>query len=90
MKLIGLIRLILKHKMLLIIAPLLLAALVVMLTREQRLSYTSGTVLYTGLASGSSIEMEKSFNYFATNTAFDNLITSSNPVKPRRKLPSGY
>jgi len=80
MKLIGLIRLILKHKMLLIIAPLLLAALVVMLTREQRLSYTSGTVLYTGLASGSSIEMEKSFNYFATNTAFDNLI---NIIKSR-------
>jgi uncharacterized protein involved in exopolysaccharide biosynthesis len=44
------------------------------------MSYTSGTVLYTGLASGSSIEMEKSFNYFATNTAFDNLI---NIIKSR-------
>ncbi|MBL0356115.1 MAG: hypothetical protein IPP72_04165 [Chitinophagaceae bacterium] len=80
MKLIALIRLMLKHLMLLIITPVLLAVLVVMLTREPKLSYTSSTVLYTGLASGSSIEMEKSFNYFATNTAFDNLI---NIIKSR-------
>jgi uncharacterized protein involved in exopolysaccharide biosynthesis len=80
MKLVGLIRLVLKHKILLIIAPLLLAAMVAMLTKEPKLSYTSSTVLYTGLASGSSIEMEKSFNYFATNTAFDNLI---NIIKSR-------
>jgi len=70
----------LKHLRLLIIAPVLLAVLVAMLTREPKLSYTSSTVLYTGLASGSSIEMEKSFNYFATNTAFDNLI---NIIKSR-------
>jgi hypothetical protein len=31
------------------------------------------TILYTGLASSSSIEMDKTFNQ-ATNTAFDNLI----------------
>jgi uncharacterized protein involved in exopolysaccharide biosynthesis len=37
-------------------------------------------MLYTGLASGSSIEMDKSFNYFATNIAFDNLI---NIIKSR-------
>ena len=80
MKLVGLIRLILKHKILLLIAPLLLATIVIMLTKEPKLSYTSSTVLYTGLASGSSIEMEKSFNYFATNTAFDNLI---NIIKSR-------
>jgi uncharacterized protein involved in exopolysaccharide biosynthesis len=36
--------------------------------------FSSQTVLYTGLASGSSIEMDKTFNYQATNTAFDNLI----------------
>ncbi len=80
MKLVALIRLILKHKILLIVAPLLFASLIIVLTKEPKLSYTSGTVLYTGLASGSSIEMEKSFNYFATNTAFDNLI---NIIKSR-------
>jgi uncharacterized protein involved in exopolysaccharide biosynthesis len=38
------------------------------------LKYTSQTVLYTGLATGSSIQMDKQFNYQATNAAFDNLI----------------
>ena len=80
MKLIALIRLMLRHAALLIIAPLLLAALVIVLTRKPRLTYASGTVLYTGLATGSSIEMDKAFNYFATNTAFDNLL---NIIKSR-------
>lgn len=80
MKLVALIRLILKHKVLLILAPLMLASVVIMLTKEPKLSFTSGTVLYTGIASGSSIEMDKSVNYFATNTAFDNLI---NIIKSR-------
>lgn len=80
MKLVGLIRLILKHKILLILTPLMFASVVIMLTKEPKLSFTSGTVLYTGIASGSSIEMDKSVNYFATNTAFDNLI---NIIKSR-------
>lgn len=80
MKMIELIRLFLKHKIVLLLVPIILAGAVIMLTKESRLSYTSTTVLYTGLASGSSIEMEKSFNYFATNTAFDNLI---NIIKSR-------
>ncbi len=74
MKIIELIRLILKHLALLIIVPLMLAGLVIFFTKEPKLTYTSSTVLYTGLATGSSIEMDKTFNYFATNTAFDNLI----------------
>lgn len=80
MKLIELSRLILKHLVLLIIVPVLLAAIVFKLTAKSKLSYSSSTVLYTGIATGSSIEMDKSFNYFATNTAFDNLI---NIVKSR-------
>lgn len=80
MKLIELTRLILKHLVLLIAIPSLLAAMVYMLTGKSKLTYTSSTVLYTGLATGSSIEMDKSFNYFATNTAFDNLL---NIVKSR-------
>jgi succinoglycan biosynthesis transport protein ExoP len=80
MKLIELSRLILKHLVLLILVPVLLAGIVFKLTGKSKLSYSSSTVLYTGLATGSSIEMDKSFNYFATNTAFDNLI---NIVKSR-------
>ncbi len=80
MKIIELIRLILKHLVLLIIVPVTLAVLVIVMTRKSSSSYTSQTVLYTGLATGSTIEMEKTFNYFATNTAFDNLI---NIIKSR-------
>ncbi len=80
MKIIELIRLFLKHKILLVLVPLVLALLVMRLTGKSRLSYTSSTVLYTGIASGSSIEMDKAVNYFATNTAFDNLI---NIIKSR-------
>lgn len=80
MKLIELIRLMLKHWVILIAAPLLMAGLVIALTREPNLKYTSSTVLYTGIATGSSIEMEKTINYFAANSAFDNLI---NIIKSR-------
>lgn len=74
MKLIEFIRLILKHKILLIFVPTLLAVLVILLTLKPNFEYSSQSLLYTGLASGSSIEMDKTFNYQATNTAFDNLI----------------
>lgn len=74
MKLIEFIRLLLKHKILLIIVPTLLAVLVTLLTVKPHFEYSSQSLLYTGLASGSSIEMDKTFNYQATNTAFDNLI----------------
>ncbi|MDE3253459.1 MAG: hypothetical protein KGO92_11675 [Bacteroidota bacterium] len=78
MKLIEFIRLIRKHLVVLIAMPLLLALLVMTLTKESPLKYTSETVLYTGLATGSSVEMDKTFNYFVTNTGFDNLINIIN------------
>jgi len=74
MKIIDLIRLIRKHIVLLIISPLILAGLVIVLTLKPDFKYASETTLYTGIASGSSVEMDKTFNFFATNTAFDNLI----------------
>jgi len=43
-------------------------------------------MLYTGLASGSSIEMDKSFNYFATNIAFDNLINIINSRETQEEV----
>jgi capsular polysaccharide biosynthesis protein len=61
MKLIDFINLILKHLILLIVVPLLLAAMVIVLTMTPSFEYSSQTILYTGLASGSSIEMDKTF-----------------------------
>ena len=86
MTIIELIRLILKHLRLLIIVPVLLALLVLMLTSKPSLEYSSQSILYTGLASGSSIEMDKTFNYYATNTAFDNLINIINSRETQEEV----
>lgn len=86
MNIIEFIRLVIKHIRLLIVAPLLLAILVVLLTINRNFKYSSQTILYTGLASGSSIEMEKTFNYFATNTAFDNLINIINSRETQEEV----
>jgi len=80
MKIIDLIRLLKKNLFLLLLTPIVLAGLVTYLTKTPTYSYSSETTLYTGIASGSSVEMNKSFSFFATNTAFDNLI---NVIKSR-------
>ncbi|WP_144374443.1 GumC family protein [Winogradskyella sp. PG-2] len=80
MKPIDLIKLILKHKTILIVMPLIFGVLAVSITLNPKRSYYSDTMLYTGIASGSSIEMDKTFNYLAANNAFDNLI---NIIKSR-------
>lgn len=74
MKIIDLIRLLARHFVLLLVAPVLLAGMVIYLTRTPSYTYSSETILYTGIASGSSVEMDKAFSFFANNTAFDNLI----------------
>ena len=83
MKLVDFIKLILKHKVLLIVLPVAFGLLAVLLTNNPTRKYYSQTVLYTGIASGSSIDMNKKFNYLATNNAFDNLI---NIIKSREDL----
>ena len=74
------VRLILKHLVLLLVVPLFLGLMVILLTMNPSYEFSSQTILYTGLATGSSIQMDKKFNYQATNTAFDNLI---NIIKSR-------
>ena len=80
MNLISFIRLILRHKIILIIIPFIFGVVAIFLTSNRKLVYESDTMLFTGIGSGSSVEMEKSFNYSANNNAFDNLI---NLVKSR-------
>jgi uncharacterized protein involved in exopolysaccharide biosynthesis len=86
MKIIELLRLVRKHLVLLIIVPLLLATLVILLTRNGTHTYSSSTKLYTGLATGSTIEMDKTFNYFLTNTAFDNLLNIINSRETQEEV----
>jgi LysM repeat protein len=64
----------------LLITPLALAFAVIYLTRKPTYTFSSETTIYTGIASGGGIEMDKNFSYFANNTAFDNLI---NIIKSR-------
>ena len=80
MKLIDFIKLLLKHKVILTVIPILFGLLTVLFTTNPTRKYYSQTVLFTGIASGSSIDMNKKFNYLATNNAFDNLI---NIIKSR-------
>jgi succinoglycan biosynthesis transport protein ExoP len=77
---------ILKHLVLLIIVPLTLGCMVILLTMNPSFEYSSETLLYTGLATGSSIEMDKTFNYQATNTAFDNLINIINSRETQEEV----
>ncbi len=80
MTLIDFVRLIVKHLVLLLIVPLVLGSLVIFLTMNPSYEFSSQTILYTGLASGSSIDMDKKFSTQDTNAAFDNLI---NIIKSR-------
>lgn len=69
------VRLLLRHVILLLAAPIILASLVFFLTQDQPKVYVSKARLYTGIASGSTIELENTkIDYRATNTAYDNLL----------------
>ena len=61
MKLVDFIRLILKHKRVLLIIPLFFGVLAILLTSNPTRNYYSQTVLFTGIASGSSIDLNKKF-----------------------------
>ena len=80
MKIIDLLRLFQKHIVLLLITPIMMSLIVIFMTRHPSYKFSSETILYTGIASGSSVDMSKSFSFFANNTAFDNLI---NIIKSR-------
>ena len=64
----------------LLIVPIILAGLVFLLTKNQAKKYTSNTTIYTGIASGYSIDSESNsrIDYFGVNNAFDNLINIIN------------
>lgn len=80
-----LIQLLKRHILLLIIVPLVLAFTVYIFTRNQKKNYTSETVVYTGIATGYSIETTgtRTLDYFSTNMQFDNMI---NMLKSRQTL----
>jgi len=86
MKVSDILKLLRKHLVLLLFTPILLAGLVTFLTRKPSYTYSSETTLYTGIASGSTVEMDKSFSFFANNTAFDNLINVINSRETQQEV----
>lgn len=70
-------RLIYRNAAYLVVIPILLAALVIAFTHNQKKQYASSALIYTGIASGFNIESDNSekVDYHAVNNAFDNLIT---------------
>jgi len=83
MNLIQLITIFKRHILLLISVPVILASVVIYLTRNPTLEYESSTIIYTGIASGYNLEQNNKFDLFGSRNAFDNLI---NVIKSRETI----
>jgi len=85
MNLIQFLRIMLKNAVILFCIPILMAAMVYVLTRNNSKTYTSKTLVYTGIASGYSIESQDNsrVDFFATNNALENL---QNIIKSKQTL----
>ncbi|MEM8998921.1 MAG: hypothetical protein AAGB24_01550 [Bacteroidota bacterium] len=78
------VRLLLRHVGLLMAVPIVLASLVFYLTKDQPKVFHSKARVYTGIASGSTIELDNTkLDFRATNTAYDNLL---NLIKARTTI----
>ncbi len=85
MNIITIIRLLLRHYIIVILFSIFTAALAYLLSGKQKTTYQSKVVIYTGIASGYSIDNleQTSFNNYKTNNAFDNFI---NIIKARETI----
>ncbi len=78
------VRLLVRHIGLLVTMPIILASLVFHMTRDEPKIYNSKARVYTGIATGSNIELENTkIDFRATNTAYDNLL---NLIKARTTI----
>lgn len=73
-------QLIKRHLFLLLAVPIFMALMVYLFTRNRPQTYSSEVIIYTGIATGYSIESTsaRSVDYFSTNIQFDNLINLIN------------
>ena len=74
--LLHLLKLIRANIIMLVLVPVIMGVTVFVLTKDSPKTYVTKSKVYTGIASGYSIESQQnsSFNFFAINNAFDNLI----------------
>ena len=80
MSLADVFRLLLRNWKLLLAVPLVLGATIFVLTRHEKKTYASETTIYTGIASGYTLNGNAETDFFSTNNAFDNLL---NLIKSR-------
>lgn len=66
--------------------PVVLSTTVFMLTRNETKTYTSGTTIYTGFASGYTIEGNNKADFFNTAMAFDNLLNITKARETREMV----
>ncbi|MFK5856101.1 MAG: LysM peptidoglycan-binding domain-containing protein, partial [Bacteroidota bacterium] len=85
MEIIQIIKLFKRNLLLLIAIPIIFAGVTYYFTRNQEKVYQSEAVIYTGIATGYSIESasQRRSDYFTTNAQFDNMI---NLLKSRQTL----
>ncbi len=85
MDVIQILKLFKRNLLLLIAIPLIFAGVTYYFTRNQEKVYQSEAVIYTGIATGYSIEStsQRPTDYFTTNAQFDNMI---NLLKSRQTL----
>ena len=83
MKIIYFVKILQRHVLLLILVPLLIAAVVFFLTRKDQWSYISETTIYTGVTSGYTVQQQAYTDVMVKNTIYDNLI---NLIRSRQTL----
>ena len=76
------IRLFLRHFLLIVAVPVIMAVTVFILTKDEPRTYISKTTVYTSLATGSSIDLA-GFTFNTVNSQFDNLM---NVIRSRATL----
>lgn len=75
MNLVQFTRLIVAHLKLIMLVAFVMAGTVFYLTKDEPKVFSSFSVIYTGIASGHTIEGKRQADYYVTSNAFDNLLS---------------
>ncbi|NQY67759.1 MAG: hypothetical protein HRT72_08565 [Flavobacteriales bacterium] len=86
MSLLAFIRLLINHYKVLVIIPVVLMIMVLLLMDDNKRNYLTTTTIYTGFASGSSVEGDRRTDFFAIKTKFDNLFENMKSRSTREEI----
>lgn len=86
MSIVQFIKLLLRNWKILILVPLVLSVSIWFFTRHQKKVYSSESVVYTGIASGYTLNGSSNADYFSTSNAFDNLLSLINSRETKEEV----